>query len=183
MPRYRRYGNILVTILTKFSTGYYSIFDTQNGYVVYTKKVVDDMPWHLTGDRYEYENTVLIGLSIIGAKVGDISIPALYGEEKSTIKLFSTTTKVLGVLFKGFWVRIYYKYVLYNFHPVALFLFGGLFMLLVGFILVAYATFEKIAHHISPTSGTVVLAGSALMIGFQLLFTSFILNGLEEKRT
>ncbi len=33
MPRYRRYGNILVTILTKFSTGYYSIFDTQNGYI------------------------------------------------------------------------------------------------------------------------------------------------------
>lgn len=183
MPRYRRWGNIIVTILTKFATGYYSIFDTQNGYVIYTKKAVDQMPWHLIGDRYEYENTVLIGLSIIGAKVGDISIPALYGDEKSTIKLFSTTMRVLIVLFKGFWIRIYYKYVLYNFHPVALFLFSGLLMLLLGLIFGVYTVYEKLVSHIIPTSGTVVLVGISLMIGFQLLLTSFILDVMEEKKS
>jgi hypothetical protein len=118
----------------------------------------------------------------MNARVGFVSIPALYGEEKSTIKLFSTTLKVLGVLFKGFWVRIYYKYILYNFHPVALFLISGLFMLIIGSLIGIYTVFEKIVSHVSPTSGTVVLVGISLMIGFQLLLTSFILDVMEEKK-
>ncbi|MEO5949043.1 MAG: glycosyltransferase family 2 protein, partial [Candidatus Saccharimonas sp.] len=45
MPAYRKIGNVVVTLMTKFATGYYSIFDTQNGYVVYTKDVIERLPW------------------------------------------------------------------------------------------------------------------------------------------
>jgi glycosyltransferase involved in cell wall biosynthesis len=183
MPKYRHFGNIVVTILTKFATGYYSIFDTQNGYVVYTKDVIVRMPWHLIGERYEFENTILIGLAIINAKVGDFPIPAVYGDEKSTIKLFSTTMRVLKSLFKGFWQRIYYKYVLYGFHPIALFLFTGMLLFLAGLFGSAWILFEKVAHSVAPSSGTVMLAVLPIILGVQLILTALVMDVTEERKS
>ncbi len=182
MPAYRRLGNIVVTILTKFATGYYSIFDTQNGYVVYTRDIIERMPWHFIGNRYEFENTVLISLSIIDAKVGDFPMPAIYGEEKSTIKLFSTTARVLKVLFKGFWQRIYYKYILYGFHPIALFLCTGLFLVACGALASIAVTVDRFMHSATPTAGTIMLVVLPLILGVQLLLTALVLDVIEEKR-
>lgn len=183
MPKYRRIGNIIVTILTKFATGYYSIFDTQNGYVIYSKSVVDRMPWHIIGERYEFENTILVGLSIIDAKIGDFPMPAVYGDETSTIRLFSTTTRVLKSLFIGFWQRIYYKYILYGFHPIALFLFTGLFLIVIGIGAGVWLLVEKLISDLTPTSGTVMLVILPLVLGVQLLLTALIMDVIEEKRS
>lgn len=183
MPKYRLVGNIIVTIITKFATGYYSIFDTQNGYVVYAKTAIERMPWHLIGDRYEFENTILIGLSIIDAKIGDFPIPAIYGDEKSTIKLFSTTLRVLKVLFRGFWQRIYYKYILYSFHPIALFLLGGILLLLGGLAGAIWIAADRIMSGIAPTSGTVMIAVLPIIVGVQLLLTALMMDVVEEKKS
>lgn len=183
MPNHRRIGNIIVTILTKFATGYYSIFDTQNGYVVYSDDVIARMPWHMIGNRYEFENTILIGLSIIDAKIGDFPMPAIYGEETSTIKLFSTTMRVLKSLFKGFWQRIYYKYVLYGFHPIALFLFGGIILLGAGVFGSTWVVVDRVIHSSTPTSGTVMLVILPIILGFQLLLTALVMDVIEEKRS
>jgi glycosyltransferase involved in cell wall biosynthesis len=183
MPKFRRVGNIIVTILTKFATGYYAVFDTQNGYVIYSKKVINDMPWHLIGDRYEFENTILIGLSIINARIGDFSAPSIYGTEKSTIKVIPTTLKVLRVLFKGFWQRIYYKYVLFNFHPIALFVFGSVALGVIGVLGLIYLTGIKIIIGITPTSGTVMLFVLPLIVSIQLGLTAFILDVMEDKKS
>lgn len=183
MPKFRRVGNIVVTLLTKFATGYYSVFDSQNGYAVYTKKVVDELPWRIVGDRYEYEITILIGLSIVGAKVGDYPVPALYGDEESTINVLPSVMRVLRVLFKGFWNRIYYKYVIYNFHPVAIFLFSGAFLSFIGFAYGIYLATDRFLNQVTPTSGTVILDGLFLLMGFQLLLTALMLDVMEEKRS
>ncbi len=182
MPKFRRVGNIVVTLMTKFATGYYSIFDTQNGYVVYTKDIIDRMPWHMIGNRYEFENTVLIALSIVNARIGDHAIPAIYGEERSTINLFSTVSRVLKVLWKGFWQRIYYKYILYGFHPVALFLFGGLLLMIGAFVLSLWVLYERFVHNVTPTTATVMLVILPLLVGFQLLLTALILDAGEESK-
>lgn len=181
MPLYRKIGNIIVSILTKFSTGYYSIFDSQNGYVVYRKKVIDAMPKNIIGHRYEYENTVLVALSIVGAKIKDVPIPAVYGEEKSTINLLGTTLRTIKALNKGFWQRIYYKYVLYSFHPIALFLFGGLISVIFGLFWFIVILYEKILSDQTPSTATVMLTVLPIIMGLQLLLTAIILDVNEEK--
>lgn len=180
MPTYRKFGNIVITIITKFATGYYSIFDTQNGYVVYSRKVVEELSFDLLSNRYDYENTVLVGLSIIGAKIGDVPIPALYGDETSTINLLPTALKTLGSLHKGFWRRIYYKYILYNFHPIALFLLSGLMFMIFGFGFGIFALYEKLIRDISPTTGTVMLSVLPIILGFQMLLTALIMDVNNE---
>lgn len=182
MPKYRKLGNIIVTVMTKFATGYYSIFDTQNGYVVYSKYVVENLPYDILSDRYDYENTVLIGLSIIGARVGDVAVPAVYGDEKSTINLLPTVMKTMHSLFTGFWRRVYYKYVLYNFHPIALLLFGGLLMFILSLAFTIFILVERIFYYTSPTSGTVMLAVLPILIGFQMLMSALIMDVNNEDK-
>jgi len=180
MPLYRRLGNIFITLLTKFSTGYYGIFDSQNGYGFFRRQTLEKLPLDRIGQRYDYENTLLIALSIMSAKIKDVPVPAIYGDETSSIPFFRTATRALKVLWNGFWQRMYYKYIVVNFHPIALFLFSGLLLSLVGFGFGIYIVIEKIITGLSPSTGTVMLSVLPLVLGFQLLLTTIIMDMNNE---
>jgi glycosyltransferase involved in cell wall biosynthesis len=176
MPRFRRIGNTFITILTKFSTGYYSIFDSQNGYGVFTRKTLQNLPFEHIGRRYDYENTLLIALAIMDAKVTDEAVPAIYGDEQSTIPVFRTSMRALRVVWRGFWKRIYYKYILVNFHPIALFLLLSLLLGLIGLGFGIYIIIDKIANGMSPSTGTVMLSVLPIILGFQLFLTAITMD-------
>lgn len=180
MPTFRRVGNTVITILTKFSSGYYSIFDSQNGYGVFKRKTIEKLPFEHIGRRYDYENTLLIALAIMGAKIKDEPVPAIYGDEQSTIPVFKTTMRALNVVWKGFWRRIYHKYVLINFHPIALFIFGGLLLGSLGFLFGLYLVIAKLAADVTPSSGTVMLAVLPIILGFQLLLSAVTMDMNNE---
>jgi hypothetical protein len=182
MPMYRRVGNILITILTKFATGYYSIFDSQNGYGVFRREILERLPLERIGKRYDYENTLLINMSIMGATIKDEAVPAIYGDETSTIPFFRTATRALKVLWSGFWRRIFFKYVVVNFHPIALFLLSGLMLTLVGLGFGIYILAAKLVSGISPSTGTVMLAALPLILGFQMLLTTIVMDMNNEGR-
>lgn len=182
MPKFRRIGNTIITILTKFSSGYYSIFDSQNGYGVFKRATIESLPIETIGKRYDYENTLLIALSIMGAKVKDVPVPAIYGEETSTIPVFKTTIRALRVVRKGFWKRIYYKYILYGLHPIALFLFSGLLLSLIGFAWAIYITVDRIFFGVTPTTGSVMLVALPLILGFQMLLTAITMDVNNENK-
>ena len=182
MPAYRRIGNIVITLLTKFATGYYSIFDTQNGYGMFRRSLLVRMPWELIGERYDYENTLLIALSILGAKVKDVAVPAIYGDETSSIKFWPVAMRALRVVSAGFWKRMYYSYVIYNFHPIALFLFAGLALLLLGMLIRVWIVVMRFGWGITPSTGTVMLSVLPFLTGFQLVLTALMLDINRENK-
>ncbi len=182
MPAFRRIGNTVITILTKFATGYYSIFDSQNGYGVFKNKTLQSLPFEHIGRRYDYENTLLIALAIMNAKVRDEAVPAIYGDEESTIPVFRTTLRALKVVWKGFWKRVYYKYILVNFHPIALFLLLSMVLGLIGLGFALFMLIDKLAYNTSPTTGTVMLAVLPLILGFQLFLTSITMDMNNESK-
>lgn len=183
MPTFRRIGNTVITLLTKFSSGYYSIFDSQNGYGVFKRKTIQNLPISHIGRRYDYENTLLIALAIMDAKIKDEPVPAIYGDEESTIPVFKTTIRALRVVWKGFWRRIYHKYVLINFHPIALFIFGGLFLGLIGLFVGLYLVCAKIFYDATPSSGSVMLAVLPIILGFQMLLTAITMDMNNENKS
>ena len=182
MPRYRQLGNIFISLLTKFSTGYYSISDTQNGYGFFTRRIMEKMDFFYIGERYDYENTMLIALSIAGARIKDVPVPAIYGDETSTIKVLPTSLRALRAVWVGFWRRLYRKYILLSFHPVALFLLSGLFLALIGFVFGVVLIVNRVVNGVSPSSGTVMLVVLPLIVGFQLLMTSILMDMNNEGR-
>jgi glycosyltransferase involved in cell wall biosynthesis len=182
MPTYRRIGNVVVTIMNKFSTGYYSIFDSQNGYGVFSRTVLERLPFELVGERYDYENTLLLAMSVVNGRIKDHPVPAIYGDETTSIKFLPTVWRAVSVLFVGFWRRIYYKYIVFDFHPVALFLIAGLLLTLAGSAFGLVLTGLRIFGGDTPTSGTVMLAVLPLLTGFQLLLTALIIDINNENK-
>jgi glycosyltransferase involved in cell wall biosynthesis len=182
MPSYRKIGNIFISLLTKFSTGYYSVSDTTMGFGFLKRDILEDLNFDFIGERYDYDISMLVALSIADARIKDVPVPAIYGEETSTINFWPTVFRVLRVIWRGFWQRIYYKYILFSFHPVALFLLAGLLLSLFGWLFAIFLLVERIIHHLSPSSGTVMLAVLPIILGFQLLLTSILLDMSSEDR-
>lgn len=183
MPKYRQVGNIVISLLTKFSTGYYNVTDITNGCGFLRRSIIERVNFDLVKSRYDYETSMLTALSIAGAKIRDHAVPAHYGDEKSTIKLLPTVMRNLRAVWQGFWQRMYYKYILYSFHPVALFLIGGLLLSVIGLAVGIFLIFDKIFTGSSPSSGTVMLAVLPIILGFQMLMTSLIMDMNNEGKS
>ena len=181
MPKYRLLGNILLTLATKIASGYWSIFDSQNGFWAVTAASLAKLDDFHIARRYDLENSLLIHLNILGARVADVPIPARYGNEISGIRLWRVTPRILLTLFTGFWRRVLFRYVLYNFHPIALLLFSGLALTIWGVGFGIWVTIGSLGPE-AATTGTVMLAVLPFLMGFQLLLAAFVLDILSEPK-
>lgn len=118
MSRWRRSGNVILTRLTRISSGYWRLQDPQNGYTAINRETLAQLNLNKIYPRYGYCNDMLAKLNVIGAKVKDVQIPARYGEEKSKIKYGNYIRKVSLLLLKNFFWRITHKYILHSFYKV-----------------------------------------------------------------
>ncbi|MBI3607903.1 MAG: glycosyltransferase family 2 protein [Nitrospirae bacterium] len=176
MPRHRLFGNFVLTFLTKLTSGYWNVFDPQNGYVAIRRDALAQVDFSRIAKRYFFENDILIHLNILGFRVKDVAIPAVYGDERSSMKM----SRILGsfpvYLFRRYWYRIYQKYVLRDFSPVALFLFLGLPFFFWGLGFGFYTWWRSWAFGQIATTGTVMLSVLPFLIGFELILQAVILD-------
>ena len=91
------------------------------------------------------------------------------------MRIGAVIPRLTATLFQGFWRRMWRKYVLWSFSPVALLLFAGLFMLALSALPGGYAVWSAL-HGTSPTSGTVLLAVTPFLCGFWMLVQAFVLD-------
>ena len=112
MSRWRRSGNVILTRLTRVSSGYWTLQDPQNGYTAINRKTLTRLDLDKIYPRYGYCNDLLAKLNVLGAKVRDVQIPARYGEEKSKIKYGNYIKKVSMLLIRNFFWRMKQKYIL-----------------------------------------------------------------------
>lgn len=175
MPGYRVFGNIVLSFFTKVSSGYYHLFDPQNGYTAVRTEVLKRLPLDRIAKRYSFENDLLIHLNIAQVPAVDVPIPAVYGDEVSSIRLSKVVPELLHRLTVGYWSRIWYRYVLWSFSPIAFMLFLGLLLFVVGLGISIWVVFQ-ISASVVATAATVMLAALPLMIGTQLLISAMQLD-------
>ncbi|MCU1542253.1 MAG: glycosyltransferase family 2 protein [Microbacteriaceae bacterium] len=175
MPAYRVFGNIVLSFMTKLTSGYWHLFDPQNGYTAIRTDVLERVPLDNVAQRYSFENDLLIHLNILQVSAVDVPIPAVYGEEVSTIKLRHVVPELVALLTRGFWRRIWYRYVLWSFSPIALLLILGLLLFAFGVGVALWVCFQ-VASSVVATAATVMLAALPLMIGTQMLISALQLD-------
>ena len=175
MPRHRVFGNVVLSFLTKSASGYWHLFDPQNGYTAVRTSVLKRMPLGHVAERYSFENDFLIHLNILQVPAVDVPVPAVYGDEVSSIRLSKVIPELVGLLGRGFWRRMWYRYVLWSFSPVALLLVLGIVAGVFGVAVSIWLTFLAFSSVIA-TAGTVMLAALPLMIGTQLLVSALQLD-------
>lgn len=179
MPRYRVVGNVLLSFITKLASGYWHLFDPQNGYTAVRTSVLSDLPLDRVANRYSFENDLLIHLNIRQVSAVDVPIPAVYGAEVSSIRLSRVIPELLALLVKGFWRRVWYRYVLWSFSPVALLLTLGIALTSVGSVAGIWIFFAS-QGLAAPTAGTVLLAVTPFGLGVQLLVAALQLDIQES---
>lgn len=175
MPNYRVFGNIVLSFMTKLASGYWNLFDPQNGYTAVRTEVLKRVPLDRVSRRYSFENDLLIHLNILQVGAVDVPIPAVYADEVSSIRLSKVVPELLNLLVRGFWRRIWYRYVLWSFSPIALLLVLGLGLFTIGTVIAIWVCFQ-VASSVIATAATVMLAALPLMIGTQLLVSALQLD-------
>ncbi|CAB4846841.1 MAG: glycosyltransferase [Actinobacteria bacterium] len=181
MSRTRIFGNVVLSFLTKASSGYWHLFDPQNGYTALSASAWRLLDVASIARGYEFENSVLINLNIANVRARDVPIPAIYGDEVSGIRLPRIVPRLLRTLWRGFWFRIVRKYVVPSFSPVALLLFTGLALAGFGFVIGVFA----LAYSIGPreaSTGTWLLSVAPGLTGVFMLIQALVLDIEESPR-
>ena len=110
MPKLRVFGNAILSIMTKFSSGYWNILDPTNGFTAIHRDTLIKLPLEKISKGYFFESDMLFHLNIVSAVVVDIPMEAIYGSEVSNL----TIGRIVGEFFmkniKNFFKRIYFNY-------------------------------------------------------------------------
>lgn len=112
MPKIRFAGNWLLTILTKLSSGYFHLMDSQCGYTAIKADTLRKLDFKKCYKKYGFLNDLLINLNIINAKVKNVPIRPIYEDEISSIKYFKYIKDISYILLKGLLVRIWKKHII-----------------------------------------------------------------------
>jgi glycosyltransferase involved in cell wall biosynthesis len=182
MPRHRLIGNIALTFLTKMASGYWHIFDPQNGYTAINAAALRVLDLDKIHKRYFFENDMLVHLNFFGFRVKDVAIPARYGQEESNLSIVKVGTTFPLLLVRRYFHRIYQKYVLRDFSPIALFLFLGLILFFWGVLFGVYLWVKTAVTGMATPLGTIMLALLPLVLGFQLLLEAIVLDVQETPK-
>lgn len=130
MPHYRYLGNSFLSLCTKIASGYWHIADSQGGYTAISHAALKRLNLDGIYKDYGMPNDLLINLNLFDFPVQDVHVKPVYNiGEKSGIKLLKVIPRISWLLFKGFWKRLFFKYVIKDFHPLVFF-YGFSFVLL-----------------------------------------------------
>lgn len=130
IPHYRYLGNSTLSLFTKIASGYWHLADSQSGYTAISKIALKRIDIEAIYKNYGMPNDLLIKLNYHDFRVKDVHIKPVYHiGESSGIKLSRVIPRISWILFKGFWKRLFFKYVIKDFHPL-IFFYGFSFLLL-----------------------------------------------------
>ncbi|TYL37521.1 glycosyltransferase family 2 protein [Natronococcus pandeyae] len=125
MSTFRFVGNAMLTGLSKFASGYWTISDPQNGYTAISSEAIEELDLESVTDNYGFLNHVLTHLNVNEFRVADVPMTAVYGDEQSSIGYSSFVRFVSMLLLRSFLWRLKTSYVVRTFHPAVIFYGAG----------------------------------------------------------
>ncbi len=105
MPNLKILGNLITTNLQKLVSGNYKISDPNNGFLAIKKVVLNTVDFKKLKNNYYFENSLLIYISSMGLKIGEVPIKTIYRDEKSSIPIFTASIKLLPTFLYFFYLR------------------------------------------------------------------------------
>jgi glycosyltransferase involved in cell wall biosynthesis len=182
MPRARLFGNFALTFLTKVASGYWHIFDPQNGFLAIRAGALARLPLKDIARDFFFENDMLIRLNIEHCRVKDVAIPACYGNEESSLRIRRILLTFPSLLARGLGVRIWEKYMLRDFSPIAVFWLLGIPLMLFGGLFGSWHWAISWWSGRPASTGTVMLSVLPFLLGFELVLQAIILEIRESPR-
>lgn len=168
VPQIRYFGNNVLSLMTKVASGYWSVSDTQTGYTAISYAALNKIDLYDIYPSYGCPNDILIKMNIIGGVLKEIPIKPVYNVgERSKMKPFSVAPKIMKILIRGFWKRLWNKYFVCGFHPLFVFYMLGLLMTIVDIPITVKLIVDVIIKNGSVTVGWYITFLLLTLFAFQ----------------
>lgn len=176
MPSQRRFGNVLMSFLSKTATGYWNIFDPANGFTAIDRSALEALDFDRLAEGYYFETSMLAALYEVRAPVCDVSIPARYQGEISHLSETQIALEFSFRLLGTFFHRMKSTYFMQDFNAVSVFIIAGLISSLFGIVWGAVQWGIASRAGVTASTGTVMIAVLPIMLGIQLLLQAIVLD-------
>ncbi|GAC1467888.1 MAG: glycosyltransferase family 2 protein [Desulfuromonadaceae bacterium] len=97
MPVYKYVANRLLTLLENLLLGQ-KLSEYHTGYRAFSRQVLEQLPLNVNSDDFVFDNQMLAQIAWYGFTIGEVSCPARYFTEASSINFRRSTVYGLGVL-------------------------------------------------------------------------------------
>ena len=172
MPKVRLFGNTMLSFINKISTGYWNVMDPTNGYTAIHRTALKLIDLDRLAERYFFESDMLFRLSTVRAVVWDVSMPSIYGDETSNLRVSRVLRDFPQRYLVNFFKRFFYTYILRDMNSASI-------EAIVGSVLVVFALFAGGFQWLSSWEtgnltplGTIMVVALAAILGTQFLLAS-----------
>ena len=182
MPKVRIFGNAVLSLWAKFSTGYWSMTDPTNGFTAIHRRALEAMNLDKIRKSYFFESDILFRLNIANCVVADVPMAAVYGSEKSNMSILKVMFEFPWRHTVNLWKRIFYRYYLREWNVGSFELPLGVFLVLFGAWFGLSSSLSASAAGLATTAGQVTGSAVALILGVQLLLSFLSYDVQSEPR-
>lgn len=105
MPLYKYAGNRFLTFVQNLLLNA-KLSEYHTGYRAFTREVFDTIPWRMNSDDFVFDNQMLSQIVYYRFRVAEITCPARYFPEASSINFLRSVRYGFGCLFTGLQFRL-----------------------------------------------------------------------------
>lgn len=173
MPPVRQVGNVVLAVLTKIASGYWKLNDPQNGSTAISLSALETIDLDAVYTDYGFTNDMLVRLNVHGMRVADVGRRAVYRDETSHINFGHFVVTVSWLLLRGFLWRLRKKYLVRDFHPLALLYLTGAGTTMAGLV-------GKLRERRSADDPPRGHGGLTVLLGWLCLLSAMVLDAEEN---
>lgn len=171
MPLVRRIGNLGLSFITKFCTGYWNVQDPTNGFFGTKRKTLERINLNKLHNSYFFETSLLGELFLSGAKIKSLKMPPIYKSEVSNMNVFFIPFEFLPKLIRILIKRIAYKYFLFELNIGSIYLLGSSLFFSFGSIFGFYHYQKNMNLGLTTPAGTVIIFALSILVSFNLFLS------------
>ena len=180
MPKVRIFGNAVLSLWSKLSSGYWSVTDPTNGYTAIHRVALEKIHLSKLSKRFFFESDMLFRLNLAGAVVEDVPLPARYSNEKSNLKISKTLIEFPWKHTRNLFKRVFYRYYLREWSIGSLELPLGLGALIFGLWFGVSSFLSAAGAGRATTAGQATISAITIILGVQLLL-SFLSYDIQSE--
>jgi dolichol-phosphate mannosyltransferase len=180
MPRIRIFGNAVLSLWSKLSSGYWSINDPTNGFTAIHVTALKGINLDKLRKSYFFESDLLFRLSVVNAVVADMPMKAVYGEERSHLRIRKVLLEFPYRHTVNLAKRVFYKHYLREWSIASFELPIGAAFTVFGIWFGLSSVVAANALGRAATAGQVTLSAVGIILGVQLLL-SFLAYDIQAE--
>lgn len=182
MPVIRIVGNAALSFMCKLSSGYWQIFDPNNGFTAIHCNVLKEIPLMRVAKRYFFESDMLYQLNQSRAVVWELPMPTRYADETSSMNPLPEVIKFTFGHTRNFIRRCIYSYFIRGFSLASIQLVLGSSFCIFAILFGGLHWWQSVQTGVAASAGTVMLSALPMLIGIQFLLSWLSFDIAAEPR-